>query len=141
MFCYATNIPKDYNNSYQNQCYFVSSEIFSFSFNDTKYLMQHKLLLQLNNISFFFIIYIFIIRIADEPYNIICSNNICCLPSYPLRFTNVLTTTWARYLFNKTEIHRHFKLNFMTILLYVLHINCYIIIGTVDRNREKQLSS
>ena len=61
MFSYVTNIPKDNNNFYQNQCYFVSSEIFSSSFNDTKYLMQHKQLLQLNNILFF------IIRIADEP--------------------------------------------------------------------------
>jgi hypothetical protein len=46
MFCYVTNIPKDYNNFYQNQCYFVSSEIFSLSFNNAKYLMQHKLLLR-----------------------------------------------------------------------------------------------
>ena len=50
MFCYVTNIPKDYNNFYQNQCYFVSSDIFSLSVNDTKYLMQHKQLLQLYNI-------------------------------------------------------------------------------------------
>ena len=53
MFCYITNIPKDNNNFYQNQCYIVSSEVFSLSFNDTKYLMQHKLFLQLNNILFF----------------------------------------------------------------------------------------
>jgi hypothetical protein len=61
MCCYVTNIPKDNNNFYQNQCYFVSSEISSSSVNDTKYLMQHKLFLQLNNILFF------ILRIADEP--------------------------------------------------------------------------
>ena len=54
MFCYVTNIPKENNNFYQNQCYFVSSEIFSLSVNDTKYLMQHKLLLQLNNIIFYY---------------------------------------------------------------------------------------
>jgi hypothetical protein len=53
MFCYITNIPKDNNNFYQNQCYIVSSEIFSLPVNDTKYLMQHKLFLQLNNILFF----------------------------------------------------------------------------------------
>ena len=60
MFCYVTNIPKENNNFYQNQYYFFSSEIFNLSFNDTKYLMQHKLFLQLNNILFF------ITRIADE---------------------------------------------------------------------------
>ena len=61
MFCYVTNIPKENNNFYQNQWYLVSSAIFSLSVNDTKYLMQHKQLLQLYNILFF------IIRIADEP--------------------------------------------------------------------------
>ena len=60
MFCYVTNIPKDNNNFYQNQCYFVSSEIFSLPVNVAKYLIQHKLFIQLNNIFFF------IIRIADE---------------------------------------------------------------------------
>ena len=65
----------------------------------------------------------------------------CCLPSYPLRFTNVPTTTWARYLFNKTEIPLHFTLNFITMLIYFLHIYCYIRIGTGDRDWEIQLSS
>ena len=70
MFFYVTNITKDKQQYLSKLLYILSSDIFSLpvndskidlsgifslSVNDSQYLMQHKLLLQLNNILYFII--------------------------------------------------------------------------------------
>ena len=60
VFSYVTNITKNKQQFLSKPMYFVSLEMFSLSTNDSTYLMQPKLLLELNYILYF------IIRIPGE---------------------------------------------------------------------------